>query len=379
VSLTSDNQPHGVYLHVPLCRRRCNYCAFYSRTAQEGLAERVGLALISAAARTAPVRGRTLYVGGGTPNLLSAPLLMDLLARTAERFDLPTGAEKTIEANPAAHHDPGYLGALVRAGLTRLSVGFQSFDDAELRLLGRLHTADDTAIIANARRAGVRSLSLDLLYGLPDQGPRTFSASLRRAVELGVDHLSLYALKLEPGTPLARAVESGGLPVPDPDAAADCYAAARELLAAAGFQQYEISNFARPGHRSRHNEHYWRGGRFIGLGPSAVGDDGTVRRKVTPDLEAWLAAIEAGREPPVELEEPTPRQREIEFAMLNLRHLEGLSVRVFAERFGRDAFAAFPGLASHLEAGRLVLSGGALRLSPEHLLTSDAVLRDLFD
>ncbi|MBD3372675.1 MAG: coproporphyrinogen III oxidase, partial [Candidatus Coatesbacteria bacterium] len=211
------------------------------------------------------------------------------------------------------------------------------------------------------------------------QRPRTFAASVSRAVELGVDHLSLYALKLEPGTPLARAVETGELTAPAPDEAADCYSAARELLAAAGFQQYEISNFARPGHRSQHNEHYWRGGRFIGLGPSAVGDDGAVRRKVTPDIEAWLDAVEAGREPPVELEEPTPRQREIEFAMLNLRRLEGFSVRVFAERFGRDAFAAFPGLASHLEAGRLVLSGGALRLSPEHLLTSDAVLRDLFD
>ena len=370
----------GIYLHVPLCRRRCRYCDFCSRTVDDqALIDRVAEALSIQVSRAEPLFGNTLYIGGGTPNLLSAAALMDLIARTRERFDLPTGAEVSCEANPAANRDPGYLAALVRSGLTRLSVGFQSFDDAELRLLGRLHDAGATDIFGNARRAGVESLSVDLLYGLPGQRPATFRRSLERALALDVDHLSLYALKLEPGTDLAAAVERGELPAPDPDAAADCYETALEVLDDAGYRQYEISNFARPGRRCRHNEHYWRAGPFIGLGPSAVGDDGERRRRVTDDVAAWLKAVETGAEPAVELETLSVRERRIEFAMLALRTREGLSRATFRRRFGLEVEAAFPGLTPHLEAGALEEVGDSLRLARASQLVADRILADLFN
>jgi oxygen-independent coproporphyrinogen-3 oxidase len=375
----------GVYIHVPLCRRRCAYCDFTSYVATPEAGGRVAAGLLRELELGPPVRGRTLYVGGGTPNILGAGDLGDLIARTRDRFRIPSGAEVSTESNPCANSGIGYFEALLRAGLTRLSVGFQSFDPGELRMLGRLHRSTDTGIFANARRAGVRSVSMDLMYGLPGQKPEVFQRSLEAALSLGVDHMSLYALKLEPSTPLGRAVERGELPPPDPDAAADMYYASLDRLEAEGFRQYELSNFARPGHRCRHNERYWEAGPFIGLGPSAVSDDGTVRRRNTPDLEAWLGAVNRGGLPDGEEERPTERERRMEMAMLALRTRDGLRGKGFRERWGVDVTEAFPALAGHLAAGRVELTPGSIpgedrwRIAREHQLIADRILSDLAD
>ncbi|MCX7022692.1 MAG: radical SAM family heme chaperone HemW [bacterium] len=394
---------YGVYIHVPLCRRRCAYCDFTSYVATPEAGGRVVAGLLRELELGPPIRrkpsepseasyapgepsyapGKTLYVGGGTPNILGADDLGNLIARTRDRFRIHSGAEVSTESNPCANSGIGYFEALLRAGLTRLSVGFQSFDEDELRMLGRLHRSTDTGIFANARRAGVRSVSIDLMYGLPGQGPKAFQKSLEAALSLGVDHMSLYALKLEPSTPLGRAVERGELPTPDPDAAADMYYAALDRLESEGLAQYELSNFARPGHRCRHNEIYWEAGPFVGFGPSAVSDDGEVRRRNTPDLEAWLGAVEKGRPPDGEDERPTERERRLEMAMLALRTRDGLSGKRFRGRWGVEVEQAFPALAGHLAAGRLELLRGSntddvrWRIAREHQLIADRILVDL--
>ncbi|OGD76842.1 MAG: hypothetical protein A2Y64_05105 [Candidatus Coatesbacteria bacterium RBG_13_66_14] len=373
----------GVYIHVPLCRRRCAYCDFTSYVTAPEMGGRVVAGLLRELELEPEVRGRTLYMGGGTPNLLGTGELGNLIARTRDRFRIPSGAEVSTESNPCANSGVGYYEALLRAGLTRLSVGFQSFDEGELRMLGRSHRSTDTGIFANARRAGVRSVSMDLMYGLPGQKPQVFQKSLEAALALSPDHISLYALKLEPSTPLGRAVERGELPPPDPDATADIYYASLDRLEAEGFAQYELSNFAHPGHRCRHNEIYWKAESFIGLGPSAVSDDGTVRRCNTPDLEVWLGAVKRGELPVGEEERPTAEERRLEMAMLALRTRDGLSEKRFRGRWGTSVREAFPALAGHLAAGRVELLPGRhpgeerWRLAREHQLVADRILVDL--
>ncbi len=370
---------YGIYIHVPLCRRRCDYCDFTSYVTTPEIRGRVAVGLLKEINLHPETRGRTLYIGGGTPNLLGVGELGDLIARARDRFRLPLGAEVSIESNPGANSGLGYFEALLRAGLTRLSVGFQSFNDGELRMLGRLHRSVDTDIFSSARRAGVRSISIDLMYGLPGQRPEDFSRSLESALRVGVDHVSLYALKLGRDTPLGLLVARGELPPPDPDAAADAYYASLDHLEAEGFLQYELSNFARPGHRCRHNEIYWEAGYFIGIGPSAVGDDGEVRRRNTPDLEAWLGSVEKGEKPDCDVERPTPAQRRMEMGVLALRTRAGLSERRFSERWGVGVVQAFPAVEEHRAGGRLELSRERWRIVREHQLIADRILSDLAD
>jgi len=370
--------PHGIYLHLPLCKRRCSYCDFYSRTATADTAAEIAEGLRREMSLRPAVAGRTLYLGGGTPNLLSAEELSGLVILARRRYNLSECAEVSMEANPSANHSVDYFTALRQAGVNRLSVGFQSFIPAELKLLGRLHGAEETSIFTNARRAGIGSLSIDLIYGLPGQRPNQFRQSLEQALRLGVDHLSLYALKLEQGTPLQHEVAAGRVAEPDSDAAADCYLLALELLEREGFEQYEISNFARPGHHCQHNVGYWRVEPFIGLGPSAVGDDGTVRRRNLPDLDGWLSALRAVENCPHEDEAITDEERKAEQVMLALRMREGISEEEFSARWGLPLLGQFPALVSHLEAGRLLREDGRLRIAKEYQLISDRILSDLF-
>jgi len=370
--------PHGIYLHLPVCKRRCSYCDFYSRTATAETAAEIAEGLRREINLRPTVSGRTLYMGGGTPNLLSAREVSRLVILARRRYNLSECAEVSMEANPSANHSVDYFTALRQAGVNRLSVGFQSFIPAELKLLGRLHDADETSIFTNAQRAGIGSLSIDLIYGLPGQHPDQFRQSLEQALRLRVDHLSLYALKLEPETPLQHEVAAGRIAVPDSDAAADCYLLALELLEQEGFEQYEISNFARSGQRCQHNVGYWRVEPFIGLGPSAVGDDGAVRRRNLPDLDSWRESLRADRDCPHEDEAITNEERKAEQVMLALRLREGISEEEFAIRWGLPLLEQFPALVPHLEAERLLREGGRLRIAKEHQLISDRILSDLF-
>lgn len=335
----------GLYVHIPFCIRKCYYCDFNSFRLRgperdhfldllEQEADRWAARL--EAAGGVPVLD-TLYVGGGTPTTLEAGQLARLFGALRQRFPLAPQAEITVEANPGTL-TLEKLAALREAGVNRLSLGAQVFDDGLLRRLGREH--DAAAIetsVALAREAGIPSLNLDLIFALPGQDLRGWRATLQRALALEPDHLSCYSLIIEEGTPFYRWHQMGRLPRPDEEEELAMYQAAIEAAEGAGLAQYEISNFARPGHQSRHNLIYWRNQPYLGLGPGAHSWWEGVRRANLGPLPAYEAALQAGRLP-LEREEPISRALEMDETMfLGLRLTrEGVDRAAFRARFGTE-------------------------------------------
>ena len=275
----SEATPFGIYLHIPYCKAKCRYCDFYSVPGARGVPQSYVDALLRELAKNTR-RPDTLYFGGGTPALL-VPAQAAALIEAAN--PLP-GAEITLEANPDSAGDWKALRALRRAGFNRISLGVQSTDDVCLRALGRIHTWQQVQeAVAACRRAKFPDVSLDLIYGLPGQTMEQWEKTLSDALTLQPEHLSCYGLKLEEGTPLYRQRDS--LTLPDDEAQADMYLYAVEYLRQTGYEQYEISNFARPGHASRHNLKYWTLGEYAGFGPGAYSDFGGVRYGYIRDLD----------------------------------------------------------------------------------------------
>ncbi len=267
--------PVSLYLHVPFCKTKCTYCAFNAYANLEVLIEPFIQALIKeieivGSSKPQPLLG-TIYLGGGTPSLLSPGQLEQILLKIHEHFDLLPQAEVTLEANPN-DLDLDYLRDLRGLDINRLSIGMQSANSNELTLFARRHDNDAVVrAVSSARRAGFDNLNLDLIYGFPHQTLDSWGASLQQMLSLQPTHASLYALGLEEGTPMAAWVSGGRLPVPDDDLIADMYEMATEILNNAGYEQYEISNWSKPGFESRHNLQYWRNLPYIGLGPGAHG------------------------------------------------------------------------------------------------------------
>ena len=308
----------------------------------------------------------TVYFGGGTPSLLGPARLVRLLDALRDCFVLAPGAEITFEASPESARDPDTLRVLRSAGFNRISLGMQSADDAELRAIGRVHTAADTrAAVDAARAAGFDNLSLDLIYGLPSQTRARWQENLDAAVSLAPEHLSCYALKVEPGTALYERRERASLP--DDDAQADMYLDAAEALAAQGYAQYEISNFSRPGFASRHNLKYWTLGEYLGFGPGAHSDFGGRRFAVARDLDAFLR----GGAPLSEDAAPSPRERAAERVMLGLRLTRGLP----ASELSR-AEAVLNACAAH---GLAELRAESWRLTPKGFLVSNEIILRVLD
>jgi len=358
-------RPLGLYIHIPFCRSKCLYCDFYSLARSEERMDAYVSALCAslrdAAPRTAGYTVDTVYVGGGTPSLLGASRLTKLLETAISRYAVAPDAEITLEANPESARDAGMLRALRDAGFNRISLGMQSADDEELRAVGRIHTARETeAAVGAARRAGFDNLSLDLIYGLPAQTRRRWRENLDAAVALAPEHLSCYGLKLEPGTPLYA--RRGSLDLPDDDAQAEMYLDAVDRLDAAGYAQYEISNFARPGRESRHNGKYWTLGEYLGFGPGAHSDFGGRRFALARDLDAFLAGKRVcGEDAAI-----APRERAAERVMLGLRTARGLPA---AELAGAEALlrrCAAHGLAEQ--------NGPNWRLTPRGFLVSNEII-----
>ncbi|MRR58558.1 MAG: radical SAM family heme chaperone HemW, partial [Deltaproteobacteria bacterium] len=264
----------SLYIHYPFCLRKCLYCAFNSRTdspcsADEYLA---GLLREMALRSRMPEKGSsavTLYIGGGTPSLLEASQVEQLIDAAAKNYALAADAEITLECNPGTV-SAAKLVAFRTAGVNRLSLGIQSFDDAFLERLGRFHTAGQAvAAFTAARDAGFDNIGIDLIHSLPGQTPAHWESELERACALHPDHLSVYGLSVEDGTPFALLEEEGKLALPDEDESACMYEKAAQLLSAGGYEQYEIANFARPGFRSRHNSGYWQRRPYLGFGAGA--------------------------------------------------------------------------------------------------------------
>ncbi len=378
-------EPLAVYVHVPFCARRCAYCDFPCGVYRPDRAGRYLAALAEEARLAAPlseVAGRprgSLYLGGGTPTALAETELEALFAALAPLLPgAPPGgvsaagggeggrsgwpAEVSVEANPESL-TPGKARLLRRLGVTRVTIGLQAWDDRLLRLLGRNHTGEGflTAYGA-ARAAGFLSVGVDLIHGLPGQTLAGWRETLARVLDLGPDHVSAYALQIEEGTALARWAREGrlaawGVPLPDDDEAAAMYELALAMLAAAGYEHYEVSNFARPGHRSRHNLTYWRNGDWLGLGPGAASHLGRARWVNEGRLGPYAAAVAAGRLPRREYE-PPDRERELaESAILGLRLREGVSLAELAARHGftvADVEARWGGAIARLRAAGLL-------------------------
>ena len=375
--MRQQKRPLGLYLHIPFCRSKCIYCDFYSLPSAEDRMDRYAAALCrhlkETAPQAAPYTVDTVYFGGGTPSYLRVKRLKKLLKTVEKHYALSREAEVTMEANPDSLRDWRDVRALRRAGVNRISLGVQSTDDAELKTIGRVHTfAQVREAVDAVRRGGVKNLSLDLIYGLPDQTMERWQATLAQAADLGPEHLSCYGLKVEEGTPLWRMRES--LVLPDDDLQADMYLWAVDFLARRGYEQYEISNFARPGFASRHNLKYWTLQEYAGFGPGAHSDFGGVRYAFVRDLAAYCAGVESGGSILSESERISDRERHREYLMLGLRTAAGISRRAFESRC-RTSFDPIEGVLEKLAApGYARKEGDRWRLTPVGFLVSNQII-----
>lgn len=328
----------------------------------------------AAAAEAGGLRFDTLYLGGGTPSLLGPDDVAAVrgLAKARLAADI---AEFTLEANPGGP-GAGFLGGWRGAGVTRLSVGVQSFDDRALRTLGRPYSAGEAvAFCRAARRAGFDALAIDLMTGVPGETAESAEATVRTSIGLEPDHVSLYFLESVEGLPFEAVLARH--PV-DEDASAEIFCRTRDALEAAGLRQYEISNFARPGKECRHNLKYWRYEPYLGLGPSACSHVGQKRWCNRPSLAAWSEALERGEAPRGEVVELDPARAAREALIFGLRLIEGVDLRALGERFGVDIAALHGRALDELAAdGMLVRAGARLRIPADKLLVSNAILSRL--
>ena len=368
----------AVYAHIPWCAAICPYCDFDKQATDFRLVDQY-IEAVLAHTRAQPRRpSHSLYFGGGTPSLLTPARLEHLIKAWRTRFSLAAEPEATVASNPSdivAHKVAAYLAA----GVTRFSLGVQSLDDDELRFLGRRHNADKAVRAVQAiREAGCDDLSVDLMYGLPDQSLDSVRRSLEGLLALQPDHVSCYALTLEEDTPMGADVAAGRLELAQDDAIAEQYAKIQRMLGETGFEQYELSNWARPGHESIHNLTYWRNGEWIGLGAGAAGSAAQRRYKRTPVVRDYIEAALAGDSAFVECETWTKASAMRDTVMLGLRLAEGISDTEFESRFGRSLREyCSPRLNELVGAGVLRWESDRLSLAPTSYFVCNAVLAEL--
>ena len=360
----------GLYVHIPFCTRKCGYCDFYSLPGQNELIGEYIRAVRQEAGRYQRLECDTLYIGGGTPSLLSAEDLASLLSGLYQTCNLGRLTEATIEINPdSASFD--FLSTARPQGVKRVSIGVQSLNDKELQAAGRIHNARQAiSAIMETRNTGFTAISADLIIGLPWQDRQSLQYSLEYLTGMGLEHISVYCLSIEPDTPFARNRPAG---LPSENTQADLYEQCADFLEHHGYSHYEIANFARPGYECRHNLNYWRGGEYAGLGPSAASHLENKRYKNKPALDAYIANPTGQI---TEEETLAPAAKAAEEAMLRLRLLkEGLDMTEMIKRFGEENTA---GLARRLadlsRTGLLKRHGSRYRLPPERTLTSNPIL-----
>src|SRR2546423_6974010 len=379
----------GIYIHIPFCRSRCSYCDFATGMFESETAERYLRALLKEIDQwnevAAPVAIETIYFGGGTPSLLSASQIEDVLTSITTRFDIEHASEITLEINPG---DGGASAAARREtmrqwrhlGINRASFGAQTFDDRDLKMLGRTHDSRDIdATFAQLREAGFENVNFDLIAGLPGQTLDGWKRNLDRALELRPEHLSLYLLDVHEGTPLFDQINRGMRPKPNEDLAAEMYALMVDQVCAAGYQHYEISNFCLAGFESRHNTKYWAGAAYYGFGNSAHSYDGARLRWANErDAAKYVELIEADESPIVERTELTKEDVRSEAMFLGLRLMRGVSLQSYRARFRSDLRERFNGELDRLrEAGLIEIDDERLRLTTRGALLSNEVFTAL--
>ena len=359
----------ALYIHIPYCRSKCGYCDFCSSPDLSTVDVYVSELIRRVKANKTDKVVKSVYFGGGTPTYIGAKRLCEILQAVKDSYTLSEGCEITAEANPGSVDLHG-LETMKKAGFNRLSAGIQTAVQTELDALGRTsHTVKDgAALVKNAREAGFDNISLDLMYGIPEQTPESLTRSLDFVLRLEPEHISAYALKLEEGTPLYR--QSPALP--DDDTVADMYALINETLGKSGYHRYEISNFAKPGYESRHNLRYWRGGDYIGFGVAAASLIGNIRYSQSPDMKAFLQ----GKEPDI-IEVLDGPGREAEYIMLHLRLSSGVDKKEFREKFKVDFDEKYaPQIKKYAAGGFAVDMDEKFYLTDRGVFVSNTVITD---
>lgn len=359
----------GVYIHIPFCRKKCKYCDFVSYTGLEALA---GSYLDAVEREAAEYRGEkinTVFIGGGTPSILSPEHIMRITGICRNMFDISDTCEFTMEVNPGTL-DAGRTEAMRAGGVNRVSVGVQSFNDAELKAIGRIHDAETAYnTICGLKESGFSNISVDLMTALPGQTMKSLENTLKTAVSLPIEHISAYSLIVEDGTPLEREYSRGEITLPDDGTDREMYAYTVDFLKENGFFQYEISNFARKGFECRHNIKYWTGEEYIGLGAAAHSYIGNKRFFNVSDVEAY---IDGGAKTIIRLGE---KDKISEFIITGLRMTEGISVSEFKERFKADLFGLFKEQTDKfIRLGLMTYDGSRLALTRRGIDVSNSIL-----
>ncbi len=367
-----------LYVHVPFCVRKCGYCAFhsgpFSPAAAADYTELVLREMAGWGRRLGRVPVETVFFGGGTPSLLEPGQIGAILDAASTSFDVEAEAEITLEANPESVLTSGFLDSVRRLGVNRLSLGVQSLQDDLLVMMGRPHTSDQARqAVHAARAAGFSNLSLDLIWGLPGQDLSRWMRDLAEAVTLAPEHLSCYGLSLEEGTALTCRVHAGDLTLPDEDVGARMYLDGSEFLQASGYMHYEISNHARPGLESRHNQGYWSGQEYLGLGPSAVSTLGDRRWTNPTGLGDYARTVARGGVPD-EVENLSAQTRWQEMVMLALRTSRGLDLEKFMATTGTEFPWHLPAVEQLRSSGLVCLRSGHLQLTRKGMLVSNSVI-----
>lgn len=388
--MVSTNPPVSLYLHIPFCRIKCTYCAFNTYVNLDALIEPFVQALV----RELQIVGQsqpgqpvgTIYIGGGTPSILTPGQLEFILTAIHSDFNVLPDVEISMEANPSDLDRP-YMRALRNIGLNRVSIGMQSANANELELFARRHDNDATVrAVAAARQGGFDNLNLDLIYGVPHQTLADWENSLRQMLRLQPEHISLYALGLEDGTPMKRWVAGGRLPTPDDDLTADMYDLATDVLEAAGYEQYEISNWSKQGYACRHNLQYWHNLPYPGVGPGAHGFAGGVRYSTILSPQKYIQAMAGAadhyrypRTPATDQAVVVDRDTEIsETLLMGLRLTqEGIRRAVFRERFGQDLLEVYGDVVHKYTAyGLLYVDDDVVCLTRRGRLLSNTIFRE---
>lgn len=372
----------GIYIHIPFCRSKCDYCDFYSLAGREDQMNAYQKALLTHLKETAPQARDyvvdTIYFGGGTPSLYGPKRVKELLGCIRRRFEVAGNAEITLEANPDSA-DQKTLAAFRRAGINRISLGMQSAHDDELAALHRPHTFQQVQeAVAAIRKAKLKNLTLDLIYGLPGQDMARWRDSVEQALALRPEHLSCYGLKVEPGTPLQARVDRGER-LPDDDLQADMYLWMVARLETAGYHQYEISNFARPGFQSRHNLKYWLTRPYLGFGPGAHSDFGGRRFSFLRDLNGYIDGVLEGK-PIIDSDDLIPkRERSGEYLMLRLRTTRGIEEWEYRREYFMNFDPIEQKLAEYEHRGWAARDGQRWRLTPQGFLVSNQLIGELLE
>lgn len=370
----------GLYIHVPFCTKRCLYCDFYSNTDMRYKADYIDMLIREMELRKAYLQGEaleTIYFGGGTPSQLSAKELSRIFEAIFRHFPTTDQMEITVEANPD-DMTPEYVSALAQLPVNRVSMGVQSFDDADLKFLNRRHDrAEAIRAVELCKLYHIYNISIDLIYGLPNQSVEKWGKNLDEALRLDIPHISAYHIIYEEGTPLYRLVEAGKVQPVEEDTSVALFSTLIDRLTAAGFEHYEISNFARKGFYSRHNSSYWTGKHYLGLGPSAHSYNGTEREWNAASLTKWIKGIREG-ELALEKEPLDLNTRYNDYIVTHLRTQWGIDLSEVSALFGEDKQKYCLNMAeTYLKTKHLLQNDNKIILSRKGIFVSDGIMSDL--